>query len=312
MKYLLTLSQDYRIAEAELYGLFGRVSRTSGIAFVTTKNPKLFDRLAYAREVYSYLFSTDKLGLLDKIKEYKWKQIIKKDFCVRIYGEGGYSERELGGMIYDSLPRPKVNLKNPETLIGIFVIGTKYHFGIMIKQLQQNFETRRAHLRPVLHPSSLSPKLARAMVNMSGIKSGTVIDPFCGIGGILIEAGLMGFQVKGHDIDEKMVDGCKKNLFYYNINPKSITLADSIKIKERWDYIVTDLPYGKNTRKDSRLYLDFIVSLKKNLGAKAVIGFPKSAKAKTLISKAGFLIERKINYYIHKSLSKEVFVILIP
>ncbi len=44
----------------------------------------------------------------------------------------------------------------------------------------------------------MSPKLARCMVNLTGVKENDlVLDPFCGTGGILIEAGIMGARVIG-------------------------------------------------------------------------------------------------------------------
>jgi len=59
------------------------------------------------------------------------------------------------------------------------------------KELKSGFGKRKPHMRPGFHPSSLNPKLARAFVNLTGIRKGTIVDMFCGTGGILIEAGLI-------------------------------------------------------------------------------------------------------------------------
>lgn len=58
----------------------------------------------------------------------------------------------------------------------------------------------------------LPPKLAQIMVNLAGVKSGTILDPFCGTGVILQEASLMGYAPYGTDLSEKMVDYTTANL----------------------------------------------------------------------------------------------------
>lgn len=51
----------------------------------------------------------------------------------------------------------------------------------------------------------LPPKLARMMVNYTGLKNGRILDPFCGTGVLLQEAALLGFDTYGTDLSEKMV-----------------------------------------------------------------------------------------------------------
>lgn len=64
----------------------------------------------------------------------------------------------------------------------------------------------------------LPPKLALMMVNMSGITGenqqgpATVLDPFCGTGVVLQEAALLGLNVYGSDLSDKMVDYTNANM----------------------------------------------------------------------------------------------------
>lgn len=63
----------------------------------------------------------------------------------------------------------------------------------------------------------LPPKLAQMMVNLAvgnhpPQKGGIVLDPFCGTGVILQEAALMGFDVYGSDLEQKMIDYTEANL----------------------------------------------------------------------------------------------------
>ena len=63
----------------------------------------------------------------------------------------------------------------------------------------------------------LPPKLAQIMVNLSKPPlDGRILDPFCGTGVILQEAALMGFQVYGSDLSDKMIDYSKVNLEWLN------------------------------------------------------------------------------------------------
>jgi tRNA G10 N-methylase Trm11 len=58
----------------------------------------------------------------------------------------------------------------------------------------------------------LPPKLAKMMVNLTGISSGRVLDPFCGTGVLLQEAMLLNIDAYGSDLSEKMVDFSTQNL----------------------------------------------------------------------------------------------------
>ncbi len=61
----------------------------------------------------------------------------------------------------------------------------------------------------------LPPKLARMMINISGAKIGTLLDPFCGTGVVLQEALIDGFTAYGTDLSDKMVDYTTKNLAWF-------------------------------------------------------------------------------------------------
>lgn len=63
----------------------------------------------------------------------------------------------------------------------------------------------------------LPPKLAQIMVNLAGPLAQTnstarILDPFCGTGVLLQEAGMMGYAVYGTDLSEKMIRYSRDNL----------------------------------------------------------------------------------------------------
>lgn len=69
----------------------------------------------------------------------------------------------------------------------------------------------------------LPPKLAQIMVNLAGLEKGRILDPFCGTGVILQEAGLLGYSVYGTDLAEKMVRFSRDNLNWL-IDTQNLTL----------------------------------------------------------------------------------------
>ena len=71
----------------------------------------------------------------------------------------------------------------------------------------------RDYGRPYADPKAgmLPPKVARMAVNLAGDR-GTLLDPFCGMGTILGEALLAGWQVIGSDQSEEVIVKAKKNI----------------------------------------------------------------------------------------------------
>ena len=74
-----------------------------------------------------------------------------------------------------------------------------------------------------------------------------LLDPFCGTGGFLIEAGLMGIKSIGYDINKIMIKGCKDNLEYFKIKGYKIKTKNALNIDDKFNCLVTDLPYGLNS-----------------------------------------------------------------
>jgi len=177
-----------------------------------------------------------------------------------------------------------VNLSHPQHEIRAVVTDNKVVVGVKKHEINtSSYEQRKAQFRPFFSPISLHPKIARALVNIAEVKKeGVLLDPFCGTGGFLIEAGLLGITIKGSDIEQKMVDGCRTTLEHYHVNNYDLQCCDIGKIPftpGSIDAIVTDFPYGKSTttkgEERSQLYerafKQIARLLKKN--GRAVIGF---------------------------------------
>ncbi|MBS3748428.1 MAG: methyltransferase domain-containing protein [Candidatus Thermoplasmatota archaeon] len=177
-----------------------------------------------------------------------------------------------------------VDLSKPDQIIHLLITPNNIFVSEQIVQVDRSvFERRKAHLRPFFSPISLHPKIARALVNLSQVNDqDTILDPFCGTGGILLEAGLMNISIIGSDISEKMVKGTQRNLSEYNINSFNMFICDISDISNHLlnpvDAVVTDFPYGKSTSLQGEpleeLYQRSFHSIQSVLkpGKKAVIG----------------------------------------
>jgi tRNA (guanine10-N2)-dimethyltransferase len=185
----------------------------------------------------------------------------------------------------------KVNLSHPEIELRAIITEKTAYIGVKKAEINTSqYQQRRGHFRPFLLPITLHPKLARALVNLSSVKKNEILlDPFCGTGGILLEAGLIETRVIGSDIEQKMIDGCKKTLEFYGIKNYELHHCDIGKIHDAFhmvDAVVTDFPYGKATTTKGeniatlyeRAFASIASVLKKN--KKAVIGLSD----KTMIS----------------------------
>ncbi|HTE21686.1 MAG TPA: hypothetical protein VK674_01450 [Candidatus Limnocylindria bacterium] len=78
----------------------------------------------------------------------------------------------------------------------------------------------------------LPPKLAQILINLAVSDAdpkygGVLLDPFCGTGVILQEASLMGFDIAGSDLDERMVGYTAGNLQWLARQPGSNIIPQS-------------------------------------------------------------------------------------
>ncbi|HKZ58982.1 MAG TPA: hypothetical protein VJ547_03910 [Candidatus Thermoplasmatota archaeon] len=113
-----------------------------------------------------------------------------------------------------------------------------------------DFEERAVKHRPYFKPVSLHPKFARVLVNLTRVHDGeTLLDPFCGTGGILIEAGLVGAHPVGIDAEEAAAAGARQNLDHFGVLGARVhhgLARDAPSLLEcPITAIATDPPYGR-------------------------------------------------------------------
>jgi tRNA (guanine10-N2)-dimethyltransferase len=289
---------------------------------------KVYLRSAMCRSCGIDIFSCKNRmeDIVNSAKEIDFTKYIKRNetFSVRITRVADSSkslnstdlERSLGRIIKENLKQVEVNLKNPMKKIQGILTDEEFLLGLNIFEKDRELMQRRPRKRPVFHPSTMEPKLARCMINLSRArKDSFLLDPFCGVGGILIEAGLIGCRILGCDLSTKMIEGTKKNLKHFKLEAQGIILSDARKIAfTPVDNIVTDPPYGKNSSslgvELENLFRDFIYSAYNMLKENSYISFssPKGANLVNLGEDRGFKLVEVHDVYIHRSLTREIVV----
>lgn len=303
MKYIFELSKEHStIPQSEVISClqaegykYQVIESNTDVAIIdilsdTDELKNISSRLSHSFSISRMLFSST--NDLMKLKSLALKNVIDDSgsLAIRCKNRSSlFDSKSIVKVLGDIYTVNRtVKLQNPDVEVRAIITDSTTYVGVKKFEIdRKQFENRKAQFRPFFSPISLHPRLARALVNLSEIKKGqTLLDPFCGTGGILIEAGLIGTKIIGSDIDDKLVMGCKENLDFYNIKDYDLFCTDIGNISEyvsKIDAVVTDLPYGKSTTTKGEeiksLYSRAFDTISKILkdGGKAVIGIPNKS-----------------------------------
>lgn len=227
-------------------------------------------------------------------------------------------ERDIGEVLRQKQPNARVDLDHPDvTFVCIispqgFLLGELSH-----SRIPGLIASRRPRKRPVFHPSTMPPKLARCLVNLARPADGTLLlDPFCGVGGILLEAAAIGCRTVGADADPRMIRGTKTNLKHYGAEPFGLVVEDATRMSVRSvESIVTDPPYGREASTYgsslSVLLRRFLSSAQEVLSKGCFLSMccPSDVRISPIVSAAGFKIVESHNLYVHRSLTRRILVL---
>ena len=281
-------------------------------------------RLGYTHEVHQILKTSNISDFDEDILSLDWQDYIDENFAVRVKRFNSdidtvAFERNAGALILEKCNNIKVRLKNPKSLVRlvafkdiIYIAIEKYHLD------KKHFEDIKPHKRPFFYPGSMSPKLARCMVNLSRVKAGQLLlDPFCGTGGILIEAGLIGCKVVGSDVNWKMKNGSAINLDYCGIKDYRTFHLDvrELKMYEKVASVVTDPPYGISTSTGDidgdDIFKEFFHAIYDNMAEDAYLcmASPHYVDLNPMIDEVGFELVEQYSIKMHRSLTRIISVI---
>jgi tRNA (guanine10-N2)-dimethyltransferase len=153
----------------------------------------------------------------------------------------------------------RVDLTSPSIDFRVLV-GDEFLLGRVLHRVDRHaLETRTVTHRSFRLPISLHPKLARALVNLSRVPMGGLLaDPFCGTGGILLEAAQIGLRPVAADVRRNMVVGARKSLRALDAD-SGYLVADAGRgpwKRGRLLGIATDPPYGRASSSRGEPVLD--------------------------------------------------------
>jgi len=293
---------------AEAYGRLKGYWTDERILTIDFEGEEFFHRVAFSHEAIELhrICKTSELeNVFSDIK-------VNGSFCVRVSGIGLKSdsnlEKRLGAILLKK--GCHVDLQNPDTLVRVYLTKKNCYVGFLkFKQDKKQFLQRRPDKRPFFMPVVILPKLAKALVNLTSVKNGKILDPMCGTGSFLIEAGLMGLEIYGMDYYEDIAKGCKENLNFMKLNGEVLRgdVRDMPFKDNSFDGIVTDYPYFRATRKSRNedLYERSLLEIKRVLkkGCRAVIV--------TNIELKDFPMEvvYRLSQRVHGSLTRRIYVL---
>tara|TARA_B100000029_G_scaffold505404_1_gene586038 strand:- start:71 stop:1066 length:996 start_codon:yes stop_codon:yes gene_type:complete len=276
---------------------------------------KIINRLSMTKRLSNIIFTSTENNNKNILNNLEKINIGDKSFAIRQIGQNDLDSEKTSILIGEKISaKNKTNLNNPEITV-LFYQNSKFFISLCNNDWDTGYKKCLQHHishRPYFSPISIHPRIARAMVNLSNCdETGPLIDPFCGTGGILIEAADMGMEVIGIDLKEKMVEYSKGNLRHYGFEGKLINSDFEEINKQKFSSIVCDPPYGiastsggetiENLMKRS---LDvFQRKLRKGQRLVIAVSNPKMVKHPNL------KLLNKFEWYIHKSLTRNIIVL---
>ncbi|GAB3041998.1 methyltransferase domain-containing protein [Natronobiforma cellulositropha] len=250
-----------------------------------------------------------------------------------VHGSSGVStaaaERALGSVLVER--GFSVDLEHPDHVLrAAFSVGeidgesvAVCALGWLETESVRDFGTRAPTDKPFFQPGSMDPLFARAVVNIAGARPGaTVLDPMCGTGGVLVEAGLVGATVLGTDAQEKMVTGARTNLTHF-LSGKSptgvptgafaVARGDATRLPladDAVDAVVFDAPYGRQSKIERHRLDDLVsgaLSEARRVASRAVVVADRSWESAA--EEAGWELEARFERRVHRSLTRHVLVL---
>lgn len=230
-------------------------------------------------------------------------------------------ERDVGALVKQQVPRLRVGLTKPDLTFACLLYEDSFMIGIAAYSKPSGLiAPRRPRKRPVFHPSTMPPKIARCIVNLARARpGGSFLDPFSGVGGISIEAAVIGCEVLGMDADLRMIRAARRNLRYFGLDALGFLHGDARRVPLRsLDAIATDPPYGRGSSTlgvfAGNLVRDFLAGAASTLkkGAHLCISSPVETQVADYARDAGLrMIERHLAK-VHRSLTRQFVVLQNP
>ncbi|MFD1646571.1 methyltransferase domain-containing protein [Haloarchaeobius litoreus] len=196
--------------------------------------------------------------------------------------------------------------------------------GWLVTESVRDFGDRKPTDKPFFQPGSMDPLLARAVTNVAGAGPGSrILDPMCGTGGVLVEAGLVGADVVGVDAQAKMANGARQNLAHFLDDGDAHPIAepgdwhvcrgDATRlplVDDAVDAAVFDAPYGRQSKIETHALDDLVAGAlaeSRRVADRAVVVADRSWAG--VARRAGWTVEASFERRVHRSLTRYVLVL---
>lgn len=253
--------EDDQFALAEAHAAASNVTLVGpGLATARSLNPDRFTGLAYSRHASRIITQTT--GSPDDAAATLADETIDRTGAVAVHARNIRAtanidtqtvEHRLGDIL--TTKGFTIDLENPDhELRALFTDNTSV-LAWRVCSTNRGYGERAPTDKPFFHPGAIDPLDARAIANLARARPGaTILDVMCGTGGILVEAGLLGADIIGIDVQRDMVRGADQNLSHYLDQDYSLIRGDAaqIPLRNTVDAIVFDAPYGRQSKIESR------------------------------------------------------------
>jgi tRNA (guanine10-N2)-dimethyltransferase len=224
------------------------------------------------------------------------------------------AERELGRALVAA--GGEVDLDSPDNVLRAAFADDVCLVGWQVATREGGYGARRPTERPFFQPGGMDPLDARALVNVAGARPGArLLDPMCGTGGTLIEAGLVGAEVVGVDAQAKMVRGARENCRAYLDGAVGLARGDATALPladGSCNAVVFDAPYGRQSKVVGDLadLVSGALREARRVAPRAVVVADESLEPAA--EAAGWTVETRHERRVHRSLVRHVHVLDAP
>ncbi len=262
MKYLFLLGRNPELSTEEVKSFLEkeeikfRIIReiNNGILIETDRKiPKIIDRLGGTISIGEVLADGDAKDIIQELENKILYSVSRNKLNYIVYNFNGENPEEIlsylkrrfrdeGLKATEKKPTGRIKIQEGKEIpkVSSNLIDEQYfifedNFGRITQKSNYEEIEKRDMGKPVRRNElSISPRLAKIMINLSQIRKGeTLLDPFCGIGTILQEALLQDIKVIGIDKDGKAIHDARLNLKWFKFRESNYRLIneDSSKIK---------------------------------------------------------------------------------
>ncbi len=332
-KYIFILGRDPELSQKELLAYLDarkklyEILEISDIAMILqiehAKPSEMIKDLAGTQKIAQIIESFDNLymGTKNKVR-YAISRYGEKDDNLKDELKAYFKKEGIKSTIKKSHHQEQDYLNPSEAQNIIEIIQYKGNVANVVAVFNPKDYKFRDTKRPAQrHLHTISIRLAKILINLSGAKQGdTILDPFCGIGTLLQEALIMKIDAIGGDNEKSCIDASKSNLDWiqkHYQSPASYRLVhtDARKINQfiqKVDCVATEPylgPFIKNyptepqakriARELLPLYQETIQNLRKITKKNIVFITPRfrtTAKKEVPVNLAPFLEKNRIHF----------------